>query len=99
MLRYIDADVAISRINKICPVNRSQSDYKKGIDDGLRMAKVSIIWQPTADVVERKRGKWIRESLVTDYPYKCSACKKYSRARYDFCPSCGADMRGNEDVN
>lgn len=47
------------------------------------------------DVVERKRGKWIRESLVTDYPYKCSACKKYSRARYDFCPSCGADMREN----
>lgn len=55
----------------------------------------------TADCYEKeyltsaeRKGKWIRESLTTDYPYKCSACKKYSRARYDYCPNCGADMRG-----
>ena len=46
---------------------------------------------------ERKTGKWIRESLVTDYPYKCLACKKYSRAMYDFCPNCGAFMRGDKE--
>lgn len=46
---------------------------------------------------ERKKGKWIKESLVpTNYPYKCSACKKYSRAMYDFCPNCGARMDGKE---
>jgi hypothetical protein len=43
---------------------------------------------------EPKRGKWIRESLVTqNYLYKCSICKKYSRTMYDYCPNCGADMR------
>lgn len=50
---------------------------------------------PSAQL-ERK-GKWIRESLVTNYPYKCSACKKYTRAMYDFCPNCGADMRGEQE--
>ena len=46
---------------------------------------------------ERDKVKWIRESLVTNYPYKCSVCKKYSRAMYDFCPNCGTDMRGDEN--
>lgn len=45
-----------------------------------------------APTIEPKKGKWIRESLVTNYPYKCSACKKYTRAMYDFCPNCGARM-------
>ena len=44
---------------------------------------------------ERNKEKWIRESLVTqNYLYKCSICKKYSRTMYDYCPNCGADMRG-----
>ena len=44
----------------------------------------------------QRKGKWIkeREEWFTDYPYKCTNCEKYSRARYHFCPNCGADMRG-----
>ena len=46
----------------------------------------------------QREGKWIkdREEWFTDYPYKCTYCGKYSRARYHFCPNCGADMRGEE---
>lgn len=49
----------------------------------------------------QRKGKWTKEyeEWFTDYPYKCTNCGKHSRARYHFCPNCGADMRGNQDVN
>lgn len=57
--------------------------------------------------VQPKRGKWIRDGSV----YYCSECKKYAHIDYnkwdvfspgvwilsDFCHSCGADMRGDEN--
>lgn len=51
---------------------------------------------PSADVVERKRGKRIEGNGV-DY-VRCSCCHKnydwVSQAQYyNFCPNCGADMR------
>lgn len=49
---------------------------------------------------ERKTGKWINRSLNILYPewerYTCSVCGKHSY-NYDFCPNCGADMRGEQD--
>ena len=56
---------------------------------------------PTADVVERKRGKWIAQR---GGGYRCSECKHYAlderdgnlihvSAKTKFCPYCGADMR------
>ena len=48
---------------------------------------------PAADVVERKKGKWIHFSKSD----KCSVCG-YDTGKYEaptwFCPKCGADMRG-----
>ena len=68
--------------------------------DSLREALGRV---PTADVVERKKGKWIDNKGL----YQCSACKHiwselwwsascpidrmYKIMRY--CPSCGAYMR------
>lgn len=47
-----------------------------------------------------KRGKWIIMDAGFPVP-KCSVCgeKAYMRKRsyYNFCPNCGADMKGNED--
>lgn len=43
---------------------------------------------------EPKTGKWIKDNIHSKiYRYACSECKAHHRARYDFCPSCGADMR------
>ena len=58
---------------------------------------------PTADVVERKRGKWI--PFLEEYHdmFKCSNCGNITRVPfkcpsppYYYCPTCGADMRGDE---
>lgn len=53
---------------------------------------------------ERKKGKWIR---ISDEPFadrfECSECGKlppienYEWRLSDYCPNCGADMRGEEE--
>lgn len=49
-------------------------------------------------VTVRERGRWI----VPKIPHItvvgiCSECGKMSDRNYNFCPNCGADMRGEED--
>ena len=52
-----------------------------------------------SSTVERKKGKWI----VHDYAlgrerYECADCKGRCDLEYNFCPNCGADMRGKDDI-
>ena len=50
---------------------------------------------------ERKTGKWINEGRII----RCNKCKigyatvkgMKSALTYNFCPNCGADMRGKQD--
>lgn len=45
--------------------------------------------------VQPKRGRWKGEGLGD---YRCSLCGEVqTRTRTNFCPNCGADMRGGED--
>ena len=44
---------------------------------------------------ELKSGRWILvKPRITPYEYRCSVCGAYHRAIYDYCPTCGSDMRG-----
>lgn len=42
---------------------------------------------------KHQTGKWCIDDRYTTYKYYCSVCKLCHRAMYDFCPTCGADMR------
>lgn len=52
-----------------------------------------------ADVVERKHGEWKR---AQEQPYfrkhfdivVCSSCHNRGNKKWNFCPNCAADMRG-----
>lgn len=54
---------------------------------------------PTVDAVERKKGNWVG---IDDEPcetFECDRCgfvleDWIQGAFYNFCPNCGADMRG-----
>jgi rubrerythrin len=53
---------------------------------------------------ERKKGKWIKTGQSFVFPekfrnYSCSECGyDVDKTKFNFCPNCGADMRGGEDA-
>lgn len=92
-----------------CPC---ESDYDKGYLSMLDKA-IWIIqqWLPSAQP-ERKRGRWKRHNTYrgddtsgyVDPDWRCSECGKRANINEyfmydltDFCPNCGADMRGDYD--
>lgn len=60
---------------------------------------VACIEQLPSARPERKTSKWIYRN-VREGPliYRCDRCNACHRAMYDFCPSCGADMRRKQDA-
>lgn len=47
----------------------------------------------------KSQGEWIKWNFKTfgafgDWEYKCSNCEKVYGGEYNFCPNCGADMKG-----
>ena len=43
---------------------------------------------------EPKKGHWIK---IHWKAFRCSECNKISEYSTDFCPNCGADMRGESE--
>ena len=62
--------------------------------------------QPTIEAVEVVHGKWeeITDNWYDEIIYRCSVCNEEfvtidgtpAENLYNFCPNCGADMRGKE---
>lgn len=88
MIRYIDADLC----------KAYATDYYPSVAYGV---KKIIDEQPTADVRENVKGEWLYKGLdfEIDSLYQCSACKHYHWSKSNYCPNCGADMRGDKDDN
>ena len=86
MARYIDADRIDWRL--IIPTNATTAE-----ENMIYQARKLVEFQPTADVVEVVRGEWIdgykRQS--------CSVCHFRGMRSWNFCPHCGADMRGGTE--
>ena len=80
MSDYISREAAIERLEKLFHLQATT-------------ARVIIEAIPAADVLENKRGKWIRGDMILNRQV-CSICS----ARFDtlendnFCPNCGAQM-------
>lgn len=106
MTRYIDAD-AIEKVLEEKHFKRPLDSDRWLIAD----IKKSIMDLPTIDAVPVKRGKWIiRDNPGTGwYRVTCSECGEdvtatapcigffpNAKVNWNYCPECGADMRGNE---
>lgn len=100
MRRYIDAYKFKLDIKDVAEINGgSFTEFEVlGILSG----------QPTADVRENVRGEWIEDNpRDKSMMWRCSVCgriayyptigerKSYKKhCGYNFCPNCGAQMRG-----
>ena len=93
-MRLIDADELKVQIHSRCDVCNdkdtawcehccSVNDWEDYIDNA-----------PTIE--ERTKGKWRKRNGYV-YDYRCSCCEYIIyNGKTNFCPNCGADMRGNE---
>lgn len=52
---------------------------------------------PAADVRPVVRGEWKPNVPPRDLRPRCSACGELQPRKTNFCPDCGADMRGEQD--
>ena len=43
--------------------------------------------------VENK-GEWIYQQGIVPYKWRCNKCEKMFKTDFNYCPNCGADMRG-----
>ena len=55
------------------------------------------LFKPAADVVEVERGSWLPQMLMGGETVCCSECKTIGSPSWNWCPNCGADMRGERD--
>lgn len=107
MARYIDAEHLLSEIQELkkspwftdCTNEMARVSRKEAVEI---VEALCINREPTADVRENVRGKWIKGG---EQPYfrkhfdivVCSICNKRGEHRWNFCPNCGADMRGDTE--
>jgi len=98
MPRYIDADKLLARYKERCAGCKETQNYCEHCCD-LADVIDDIEDAPTADAVERKRGRWIKNDFYED-ALMCSCCHAYldkedwSRHYFYFCYHCGAFMEG-----
>ena len=104
MSRYIDADKLMTELG-INSIDCDKCDWGNGWGACKRSSDfvdccVAIEGAPTADVRENVRGEWLSGDCMGA---SCSECGEYFSFRtfsevhnFNFCPNCGADMRGEE---
>lgn len=95
MAEYIEREVVRNAIKALCEkYNQAYGGNYGGF--GEELAK-SIDNMSAADVEPVRRGHWIINS--DGYYPQCSECMKEPQGRVmtDWCPNCGAKMKGEEN--
>ena len=69
-------------------------------NDMLNRLEIAIKRIPSANVKERKTGKWVLKTFDDGYGeyqlYECDKCGSVSAHRTNYCHNCGAKMESEE---
>lgn len=98
MSDYIKREDALSYLPQY-PLDFSFEQTQAFMKGFIQLRKC-IVSCPTADVVERKHGKWVKgvsENGATTALF-CSVCHYENKHWYEwnFCPNCGAQMESDD---
>lgn len=100
MSRYIDADKLRAQMyHEAFEVDSDMQRWDSGCWIRYKMFENAIDAQPTADVRENVRGRWILHGEPPWYVRECSVCGEkwhhwsgYNLKDCNFCEKCGAKM-------
>ena len=86
-------------IYKQAVTNALQDEFKKTPTTAIRA--INVIRRLSSAQPERMRGKWIKRG-GTIYCSICkhcnwSECFEHTVMNFNYCPNCGADMRGEKE--
>ena len=97
MDEYIERGTLMRRIKEI---HCAECDSYHGVrcracwvDDTLDY----IDSEPAADVAPVRHGRWIMHDDEFGLTCECSVCHIETMGDGNYCPNCGADMRGSND--
>ena len=111
MAEYIERQAAIEAIVN-CTNCGTPDELRKYVDKhslengwtgGVLDAMEAVEDMPAADVAPVVHGYWIvheNADVFEGYEvpmFECSKCRAWKEDDSDFCPDCGADMRGEQD--
>ena len=108
MARYIDADALISVLEDMRERHRKNLFFvsANAYDGAARIVKA----MKTIEARPVVRGEWISLTHCSNAGVYCSVCRKKvykedyawanrkNKLRSDYCPNCGAELRGEEDA-
>lgn len=72
-------------------LNYQNEKFFGGQSEALKMA-ISALSENKGE--DRPKGHWIYLNGVWPYRWECDQCNSLSKLNFNFCPDCGADMRG-----
>ena len=98
-MRLIDADALLEQTQFRLPLDNYIAEI---YDECVKIHRENIEQAPTIDAVPVVHGRW-EKSQYSGY-LVCSACRDVyvddrwlNNKKWNYCPNCGADMRGTED--
>ena len=96
MAEYIEREALSAEVYKLRMEAFRNNDQKAC--GCYNNAYVAIVKAPAADVAPVVHGRWIpfHSTAAGDIQY-CSACEIGCTWKPNYCPNCGADMRGGND--
>lgn len=102
MSDYIKREDAINELCNNCTVGTIEYGECRYMFNGECKEARGIKDLPSADVVERKSGKWIKETTIGlgvehYHGWRCSECGEHCYPKSNFCPNCGSDNRGGNN--
>lgn len=81
---------AVFNLINNAPTVEPEITEKQAID---KLHETGWIVRHDMEMTERPQGEWI---FVSRHCWKCPYCQELTNEGKNFCPNCGADMRGEK---